>query len=64
MNNLAVCVVIAGLLLAFVWLRLDRSNMDVGENVENALSARDALRFGLDNDLPLRSGPEYIPGNV
>lgn len=40
--------------LACIGWRLHRTNMHVGDNVERRISQREALRFALDNDLPLR----------
>ena len=50
-----IVVLIIALVLAYVYWRLLKTNMNIGENVERRLPPREALRFALDNDLPLRS---------
>lgn len=49
-------IILAGIVLiaGFVYWRLHVTNMELPPNVERRLSARQALQFAVDNDLPIK----------
>lgn len=53
MIELVLCLLVIAAALAFIYSRLAATNMHVGENVERPLRPREALRFALDEGLPL-----------
>ena len=53
----AFVVIVAGGTIAYVWYRLERSSIEIPPQAEKTLGSREALRFALDNRLPITSGP-------
>lgn len=53
MVYLAIAVFIAA--IGFVFWRLHVTNMEIPASAEKRLGARDALRFALDNSIPVKA---------